>query len=225
MEYHWQFGSVLRYWPVFLDGVEVTILLAVSLIVISITGGVIVGAARHSKAKIYNWPATGFIEIFRNTPVLVQIIWFYFAFPVLIGVQMPGFVAALIGIGLNMTAYTAEIFRAGIQSIERGQWEAGRALGMRYPAIMKRVILPQAIRRMIPAFANRMIELVKATSLASAIAVGELMFRGEDLANTIYRPLEIYTVIAILFFLLIYPLALLTYWLEKRMNSKVRHAS
>jgi polar amino acid transport system permease protein len=185
-------------------------------------GGVVVGSARHSKKRIYNWPASIFIEVFRNTPVLVQVIWFYYAFPVLIDVQMPGFVAAMLGIGLNATAYSAEIFRAGIQSIERGQWEAARAIGMQYMAVMRRIILPQAIRRMVPAFANRTIETFKATSLASAIAVGELLFRGEELANTIYRPMEVYTIVAIVFFVLIYPLALLTYWLEWKLNSKSR---
>lgn len=223
MEYQWQFGQVLIYWPNFLQGVLVTLQLAACLIVMAVVGGVIVGSARHSKKRIYNWPATAFIEIFRNTPVLVQIVWFYFAFPVLIDVQMPGFLAAVLGIGLNATAYSAEIFRAGIQSIERGQWEAARAIGMRYAMIMQRIVLPQAVRRMIPAFANRIIEIFKATSLASAIAVGELVFRGEELANTIYRPLEIYTLIAVMFFILIYPLALVTYWLEWKLNSKDKH--
>jgi polar amino acid transport system permease protein len=222
MEYQWQFGQVLIYWPNFLQGILVTLELAACLIVMATIGGIIVGSARHSRKRIYNWPASIFIEVFRNTPVLVQIIWFYFAFPVLIDVQMPGFVAAILGIGLNSTAYSAEIFRAGIQSIERGQWEAARAIGMQYMAIMRRIILPQAIRRMIPAFANRMIEIFKATSLASAIAVGELLFRGEELANTIYRPMEVYTIVAIVFFVLIYPLALLTYWLEWKLNSKSR---
>ncbi|MFC3206222.1 amino acid ABC transporter permease [Aquamicrobium soli] len=225
MEYQWQFGQVLIYWPNFLQGILVTLELAACLIVTATIGGIIVGSARHSRKRIYNWPASIFIEVFRNTPVLVQIIWFYYAFPVLIDVQMPGFVAAVLGIGLNSVAYSAEVFRAGIQSIERGQWEAARAIGMQYMAIMRRIILPQAIRRMIPAFANRMIEIFKATSLASAIAVGELLFRGEELANTIYRPMEIYTIVAILFFVLIYPLAPLTYWLEWKLNSKSRRPS
>ena len=222
MEYQWHFGEVLIYWPNFLQGILVTLELAACLIVMATIGGVVVGSARHSKKRIYNWPASIFIEVFRNTPVLVQVIWFYYAFPVLIDVQMPGFVAAMLGIGLNATAYSAEIFRAGIQSIERGQWEAARAIGMQYMAVMRRIILPQAIRRMVPAFANRMIETFKATSLASAIAVGELLFRGEELANTIYRPMEVYTIVAIVFFVLIYPLALLTYWLEWKLNSKSR---
>lgn len=225
MQYNWQFGEVLLYWPHFLAGIGVTLQLAACLIVIAIVGGVLVGAARHSKNPVLNWPATLFIEAFRNTPVLVQVIWFYYAFPVLIDVQMSGFAAAVLGIGLNSVAYSAEIFRAGIQSIERGQWEAARAIGMRYFTVMRRIVLPQAVRRMIPAFANRIIEIFKATSLASAIAVSELLFRGEELANTIYRPMEIYTIVAILFFLLIYPLAILSYWLEWKLNSNLRRPS
>jgi len=219
-DFEWQFGIVFDYWPAFVRGLSVSFELAAIVLLAASIGGVIIGSARHSKWKIFNWPATAYIELFRNTPIFVQIIWFYFAFPVLIGAQMDNFVAAVLGIGLNMIAYSAEIFRAGIQSIERGQWEAGRALGMRYTQTMRRVVLPQAIRRMVPAFANRMIEGVKATSLASTIAVGELVFEGEQLSNTIYRPLEIYTIIAILFFVAIYPLALFTYWLERRLAQK-----
>jgi polar amino acid transport system permease protein len=222
IEYNWQFGTVLEYWPAFLRGIGVTVQLSVIILIAAIVGGVIIGAARHSKNKFFNWPATVYIEIFRNIPIFVQIVWFFFAFPIIIGVQLDGFHAALFGIGLNTIAYSAEIFRAGIQSIERGQWEAGRAIGMPYLKIMWRVILPQAVRRMIPAFANRMIEIVKSTSIASTIAVGELLYQGQQLANTIYKPMEAYTIVAVVFFLLIYPLALLTYWLERKLDTDVR---
>jgi len=222
IEYQWKFFEVLEFWPAFINGMALTTQLSLILIVASIIGGVIVGSARYSKNKFFNWPATIFIEVFRNTPVFVQIIWFFFAFPILIGVQMQGFYAALLGIGLNMIAYSAEIFRAGIQSIERGQWEAGRSIGMNYFQSMRRIVLPQAVRRMIPAFANRAIELVKSTSIASTIAVGELLYQGHQLANTIYRPMETYTIVAVLFFVMIYPLAGLTYFLEKRLNVDVR---
>ena len=133
----------------------------------------------------------------------------------LLSAQLEPFLAAVFGIGLNITAYSGEIFRGGIQSIERGQWEAGRALGMSYLQLMRRVVLPVAVRRMIPAFANRMIEAVKATSLASTIAVADLMWQGEQLANAIYRPFEVYTAVAVIYFLAIYPLVLCTYWLER----------
>ena len=186
--------------------------------------GVILGAARYSKRRIFNWPATLYIEVFRNTPILVQIVWFFYAFPVLVGGQIEPFMAAVFGIGLNITAYSAEIFRGGIQSLDRGQWEAGRAIGMSYFQVMRRVILPQAIRRMVPAFANRMIEAVKATSLASTIAVADLMWQGEMLANAIYRPFEVYTAVAVIYFLAIYPLVLGTYGIERwlRIDEEVK---
>lgn len=217
IEFEWKFGILLEYYVNLLRGLGVTFELSAIIMAAALVGGMLVGMARYSKAKLLNWPATLYIELFRNTPVFVQIIWFYYAFPVIIGVQMKGFVAALIGIGLNIIAYSAEIFRGGIQSIERGQWEAGRAIGMGYFAVMRRVVLPQAVRRMIPPFANRAIEAVKATSLASTIAVAELMYEADQLANALYRPFEIYTVVAVVYFVATYPLALLSYWLERRL--------
>ncbi|ASM75009.1 MULTISPECIES: amino acid ABC transporter permease [Roseobacteraceae] len=216
-DFEWNFMLVLQYWPNFLRGILVTLELSAIVITAALVGGIFLGIARYSRNRWFNWPATAFIELFRNTPIFVQVVWFYYAFPVLIGIQMDGFTAALLGICLNMIAYTAEIYRGGIQSIHKGQWEAAKAIGIPYRQTMQRIILPQAIQRMIPAFANRMIEGAKATSLASAVAVGELLYQGEQLANTIYRPLEVYTIVAILYFLVIYPLALLSYGLEKRL--------
>lgn len=219
IEFEWDFAAVFQHFDNLLRGLVVTYELAAIVIVAALIGGLFIGIARYSKPYIFNWPATAYIELFRNTPVFVQIVWFYYAFPVLIGVQMEGFLAAVLGIGLNMTAYTAEIYRGGIQSIDKGQWEAAKAIGMPYFVTLRRIILPQAVRRMIPAFANRMIEGAKATSLASAIAVGDLLHEGELLANTIYRPLEVYTIIAILYFIAIYPLAAWSYWLERRLTT------
>lgn len=214
-KFEWRWEVLLDYYPNFLEGLVVTFQLSAIVIVMALVFGVIIGSARFSKRRIFNWPATLFIEMFRNTPILVQIVWFFYAFPVLIGGQMEPFLAAVFGIALNITAYTAEIFRGGIQSLERGQWEAGRAMGMSYFEVMRRVILPQAIRRMVPAFANRIVEAVKATSLASTIAVADLMWQGEQLANAIYRPFEVYTAVAIIYFLAIYPLVLGTYGIER----------
>lgn len=220
-EFHWRWEILPQYWENAWQGLLVTAELSAIIIAIALVGGMVIGAARYSKRRVFNWPATCYIEIFRNTPILVQIVWFFYAFPVIIenvtgtNYQFPGFYAALFGIALNITAYSAEIFRGGIQSIERGQWEAARALGMNYFQVMRRVILPVAVRRMIPAFANRVIEAVKATSLASTIGVLDLMFQGQTLANTIYRPFEVYTAVAVIYFLAIYPLVLFTYWLER----------
>ena len=222
--FEWRWNVLNPYYGNFLEGLVITGQLSAIIIAGALFFGVILGAARYSKRRIINWPATLYIEMFRNTPILVQIVWFFYAFPVLVGGQIEPFMAAVFGIGLNITAYSAEIFRGGIQSLDRGQWEAGRAIGMSYFQVMRRVILPQAIRRMVPAFANRMIEAVKATSLASTIAVADLMWQGEMLANAIYRPFEVYTAVAIIYFLAIYPLVLGTYGIERwlRIDEEVK---
>ena len=214
-EFRWDFSVVFEYQANLYRGLGVTFELSIIIILASMVGGIIIGAGRYSKNRLFNWPATAYIELFRNTPVLIQIVWFYYAFPVLIGIQMEGFYAALIGIGLNMIAYSADIVRGGIQSIEKGQWEAAKAIGMNYFSVMRRVILPQALRRMIPPFTSRTVEAVKATSLASTIAVAELLYEGQVLANTVYRPFELYTAIAVLYFFATYPLVLFSYWLER----------
>ena len=216
-EFRWDFSVVFEYQANLYRGLGVTFELSIIIILAAMVGGIIIGAGRYSKNRLFNWPATAYIELFRNTPVLIQIVWFYYAFPVLIGIQMEGFYAALFGIGLNMIAYSADIVRGGIQSIEKGQWEAAKAIGMNYFSIMRRVILPQALRRMIPPFTSRTVEAVKATSLASTIAVAELLYEGQVLANTVYRPFELYTAIAVLYFFATYPLVLFSYWLERRL--------
>ncbi|MEP9365914.1 amino acid ABC transporter permease [Xanthobacter sp. VNH20] len=216
-DFTWRWEAMPHYYRVFLDGLSVTIQLSVAVFCFAIVGGMLIGIARHSERRILNWPATAFIEIFRNTPILVQLVWFYYALPVVLDQHIDGFSSAVIAIGCNTMAYFAEIFRAGIQSVERGRWEAGYALGMHYPQVMRRIVLPLTVRRMLPAFANRVVEAVKGTSLASTIAVGDLMFRGQELANTIYMPFEVYTVVAGMYFLAIYPLILASYWLERRL--------
>ena len=223
-EFRWDFSVVFEYQTNLYRGLGVTFELSIIIILAAMVGGIIIGAGRYSKNRLFNWPATAYIELFRNTPVLIQIVWFYYAFPVLIGIQMEGFYAALFGIGLNMIAYSADIVRGGIQSIEKGQWEAAKAIGMNYFSIMRRVILPQALRRMIPPFTSRTVEAVKATSLASTIAVAELLYEGQVLANTVYRPFELYTAIAVLYFFATYPLVLFSYWLERRLaiDSEIR---
>ncbi|BBK31657.1 amino acid ABC transporter membrane protein 2 (PAAT family) [Stella humosa] len=182
-----------------------------------LAAGLVLGVVRSAGNRWLSLPAAAYVEVFRNTPVLVQLVWFYFAFPVLTGWQMSGFAAAALGLSLNTSAYCAEIFRGGIGSIARGQWEAGRALGMGYPALMRRIVLPQAVRRMVPAFTNRGIELGKMTAIASVISVHELMYEARQLSATTFRPLEVFTVIAVLYFVVIYPGTWLSYRLEARL--------
>ena len=179
-----------------------------------------VGLARYSPARWFYLPASAFMEFFRNTPVLVQILWFYFAFPMLVPFEISPLAAATLGISLNSAAFSAEIFRGGIQSIERGQWEAARALGMTGAQAMRSVILPQAVRRMLPALTNRGIEIFKMSTLASAVAYVELLQQGKLIASLNYNPIEAYTVIALIFFVCLYPLVQATYALERRLGRR-----
>ncbi|HEY8369701.1 MAG TPA: amino acid ABC transporter permease [Thermodesulfobacteriota bacterium] len=216
--YRWDFASVFANADILLRGALGTLQLAVVGFGAGLVLGLALGAARVSTRRLLNWPATAFVELFRNTPALVQIMWFFYAFPILIGVQIGAFAAASLALSLNTAAFCAEIFRGGIQSITRGQWEAGRALGMTYPMLMRRVILPQAVKRMIPAFTNRGLELAKMTSLASTIAVAELLYEGRLLSSITYRPIETYTTVAVLYFVLLQAGALAVDRLEARLR-------
>ena len=157
-----------------------------------------------------------FVELFRCTPLLVQIVWFYYALPVLLGIQIPAVAAATLVLTCYTAAFYAEIFRGGIASIERGQWDAARAIGLRPWPVMRLVILPQAIRRMVPPFMNQSITQLKNTSLVSTIAVPDLLYQGTLITGDTYRPLEVYTVVAIIYFALLFPLTRLAQLYEGR---------
>ena len=220
MEYTWDFGVVLANFPVLLRGVLLTLELWTIALALGLALGLGLGLARVSRRAWLNGTAIAYVEIFRNTPVLVQLIWFFFAFPIVLGHQLTPFAAAVLGLTLNTSAYCAEIFRGGIQSIARGQWEGARALGMTYAMAMRRIVLPQVLKRMLPAFTNRGIELAKVTSLASVLAVHEVMYQGRLLSSTFYRPLEVLSVVAFIYFLLIYPGSYLSARLERRLATR-----
>jgi polar amino acid transport system permease protein len=209
MGYHIDFGLVLQSFPVLIRGLVVTIELWIPSIAIGFFMGL--------SSRFVRYPTRGYVELFRDTPVLIQLIWFFYAFPIIIGVQLTPYQAALLGLALNTSAYSSEIFRGGIQSIEKGQWEGAKALGMRPAAVLRRVILPQVFKRMLPAFTNRAIEVAKMSSLASILSVHELMYQGRLLSSTYYRPLEIFTTVAFCYFILIYPGSYLSIRLERRL--------
>jgi polar amino acid transport system permease protein len=216
--YRWNFAPVLENLDVLWAGALGTLRLFAICVVLGLGFGLVVGLSRHAKRRWIYLPATAFVEFFRNTPVLVQILWFYYALPILLPFQISPLVAAALGISLNSAAFSGEIFRGGIESIDRGQAEAARALGMTPAQAMRRVILPQALRRMLPALTNRGIEIFKMTTLASAIAYVELLQQGKLLASLNFNPIETYTVIAVVFFLCLLPMVQATYALERRLG-------
>lgn len=215
MEHSWDFATIIQNWRVFWVGLQGTLLMFAVTVVLGLSGGLVMGILRYARHPALAWPARAFVELFRNTPVLVQIIWFFYAFPILTGIETSPFLAAVLGISLNTMAFSAEIYRAGIQSIDRGQWEAGKAIGMTYNQTMRRVILPVALRRVLPPLTNRGIEVFKMSTLASVVAYVETLNQAKLIADLNYNPIESYTAVALIFFVVLYPVVQGTYVLER----------
>ncbi|MNT03803.1 Glutamine transport system permease protein GlnP [compost metagenome] len=170
--------------------------------------GLIAGLGRLSRHKVVTVPLRAFVEVFRCTPVLVQLVWFYYALPVLTGIEMSAPVAAALCLSLYGGAFYSEIIRGGIISTDIGQTEAGQAIGMTRGQVMRRIILPQAFRKMIPPLVNQSILQLKNTSLLMVLAVPDLLYQGQVIAHDTYRPLEVYTFIAIAYFVILFPITL-----------------
>jgi len=216
--YQWDFAFLLRYTPLFWKGVLVTLAYTAGTIFLGLIIGLLIGLGRLSRSKLLNIPLVAFIEAFRCTPLLVQIVWFYFALPIVLQVELPDWFAAGLGLTLYMGAFATEIFRGGIISIDKGQWQASRALGMTWPELMRNIILPQAIKRMVPPFVNQSIIQLKNTSLLYVVAIPDLMYTGSIIVSDTFRPLEVYTVVAVSYFVILYPLTLYAARLEARVD-------
>ena len=216
--YQWQFATVFDNLDVLAVGAWGTLKLFVVCSILGLSLGLVVGVARYAGGTAVRWLAGAFVEFFRNTPVLVQILWFFFALPMLMPLDISPMMAATLGISLNSAAFSAEIYRCGIRSIEPGQWEGAQALGMTRAKALRRIILPQALRRMLPPLTNRGIEIFKMSTLASVVAYVELLQQGKLLASLHFNPIETYTVIAGMFLLGLLPLVQATYALERRLG-------
>ncbi|MBJ3776470.1 amino acid ABC transporter permease [Acuticoccus mangrovi] len=213
--YTWHFDVPWDYRAVFLRGAAVTAEISVGALIIGLTCGLVIGLARLSKRRALSWPAAFFVETFRSTPTIVQLVWIYYALPILTGIQLSAYNAVLLGLGGHTAAYMAEIFRAGVNSIEKGQMRAALAIGMTPYQAMRRIILPQAVRRMVPPFVNEFATLVKLTSLASVLAVPEILHEANNLIASTYRPMEIYSTVALCFALIVFPMIYAASILEK----------
>jgi len=218
MHYHWDLSMVLadsaRWW----SAAGVTLLYSFATVVGGIVIGVICGLALLSRRRWLTLPLEGYVEVFRCTPLLVQIVWFYYALPILLNFSLPAWLAAGLGLTLYMGAFCTEIFRAGVMSIGRGQWQAGRALGMTHLQLMRRIVLPQAVRRMVPPLVNQSITQLKNTALLYVVAVPDLMYTGSIVTAETFRPLEVYTSVAAMYFIMLYPMTLFAKRLEVRVD-------
>lgn len=205
-----------------LTGLYYTVLLSVTAIVISIVIGLLVALPGLSANKYLRGFNRVYVEFVRAVPILVLILWVYYGLPQLAGIAIGVFWAGVIALALSDSAFEAEIFRAGIQSIDKGQYEASHSISLNYADTMRFVILPQAIRRILPALGNQLVYMLKMSSLVSVIGMQELTRKANELVVTEYRPLEIYTVLVLEYLVLILIVSAGVRWLERRMQTDER---
>jgi polar amino acid transport system permease protein len=217
MPYKFQFDVVSNNLGFLLSGIKLTLLVTAAALAGSLVIGLIVALGRMSKKPWLKMPATAYVEVFRNTPALIQLMWVYYCLPILIGIDMSAVPSATLALGVNGAAYVAEIIRGGIQSIDRGQVEAARTLGMSHFQTMRKIVLPQALRRMIPPFVNESVSLLKFSSLVSVLGVADLTYQAQVLSTTTFRPIEIFTFIAVVYFGLCTALSFVANRLERRL--------
>ena len=217
MSYDWDFSALWSHRWLLAQGTGYTLLFTFATIAIGMAIGIAVALLRLVPSKVVSTPLIVYIGVFRCTPVLVQMIWMYYALPVLTGILLGPATAAIVTLSLYGGAFFAEIMRAGIESIDRGQWDGARALGMRRHAVLKRIIMPQALTRMVPPLCSQCILQLKNTSLVSVIAVPDLLYQSQVITAATFRPLEVYTVSAVIYFLLLFPASLGVEYLETRL--------
>jgi polar amino acid transport system permease protein len=218
MHYVWDFAILAKYSHLFWLGVGWTIAYTIGTIVLGSLLGLIVGMLRVARLPVIDWLLVAYIELFRCTPLLVQIIWFYYAFPVVLGVNIPAHVAAVSVLTLYGGAFYAEIVRGSIESVPSGQWDAGHALGLRGWRLLWLVILPQALKPMVAPYVNQSVTQLKNTSLVSVIAVPDLVYNATLINADTYRPLEVYTIVALIYFAILFPATLIARRLERGMT-------
>jgi ectoine/hydroxyectoine ABC transporter permease protein EhuC len=188
-----RFGVIWDNWHLLIAGLGITLEVTFASLVAGMLIGILVGICRLSRNRILSSVATLYVAVLRNTPALIQLIWVYYCLPLLLGIDLDSTTSCIVALSLHGGAYIGEIVRGGIQSIDRGQVEAAKTIGLSHFQTMMKIVLPQALRRMIPPLVNEGITLLKYSSLVSVLGVADLTYRAQVLATTTFRPLEIYT--------------------------------
>jgi len=215
--------DMITFLPALLKGAELTIAVSLLSYGLSLVVGLIVGIARISRF----WPlralATPYVQFIRGTPLLLQLFFIYYVLPYG-GIILSPFASAVWGLTLNYSAYMAEVFRGGILAIPKGQWEAGLSIGMSRRLLLRRIILPQALRIVVPAIGNFFVSIFKDSALVSVITMRDLMFSGQILAAATFKHFEIFAEVAVIYFLISYPTAKFVEYIEARLDiSRAEH--
>ncbi len=216
MGFDWRFDAVLPHLPYLLAGVKMTVAVSVAAIGLAAVIGLVLALLRLSSLRLVRAAAGLYIDIWRSTPTLAQLLWVFYALPILTGIPIPVFLAGAITLGCHYGAYLAEIYRAGMLAIAGGQSHAALALGMTHFQALRRIVLPQAVAIMLPTIASQFISLFKESALVSMISLEELMWHGQSLAGFTMRSIEVFSVVAVIYMALTFPQTLIVNWLHRR---------
>jgi polar amino acid transport system permease protein len=220
MVYQFRWDVIPANFGFLMSGMELTLLISAVTLVLSMAGGLVIAGLDLSKYRALRFVGLGIGEIIRNTPILVQLLWVYYVLPIVFNFQIEALPAAIIGLSVYSSAFISEAYRAGIQAVPQGHREAAQVLGLTPLQSFVRIVLPQAIRLTLPPLAANFVQLIKYSSLASVISVSEITRRGMELSATAFRPLEIFTFIAAVYFAICWPLAMAIRLWERRLASR-----
>jgi His/Glu/Gln/Arg/opine family amino acid ABC transporter permease subunit len=218
LRYTFRWDVIWDHLPYLLAATSTTLLITFAAFCVGIGIGLVGSAGRLSPYKAISIPVFWYVQIFRNTPPLVQLMWIYYCLPLFVGINLSPIVSGCVALSLNAGAYITEIFRSGIQSVPCGQIEPGIALSLTHLQIWRRIILPLAVRIVLPALTNELVAILKYSSLVSVIGVAELTYRAQVVALNTFRPLEMFTALAAVYFVLCTSGALAVRSLEKRLH-------
>lgn len=197
MGYSFNFSVVTAHWGYLASGLGTTLIVTLSALAGGLVIGLLIGVLRLARSPYLAAVGWAYVAVLRNTPALVQLIWVYYCLPILTGIEFNTTVSCIIALALHSGAYIGEIVRGGILSIDAGQTEAGRTIGMSHFQVLRKIILPQAIRRMLAPLVNEAVTILKFSALVSVLGVADLMYQAQTLATTTFRPLEIFTFVAV----------------------------
>ena len=221
MDYHFSFPVISEYIWVLLRGLATTLEFTVICILLGVALAFFICLLRISRFRVLRIISTAYVEFFRCTPVLIQLFWIFFCLPIIIGVEINNFASAVIALTLFMGAIGSETFRSAIQGISRDQLDTGVALGLSTTQRIRYILFPQAIRISIPTLLSNCISLFKESALVSTVGMSDLMYVGQNVSNTTARPVEILTTVALLYFIVAFPLTRLVSLVERRLANKI----
>jgi polar amino acid transport system permease protein len=218
--YQFRWDVIPNNFDFLMSGLQMTLLISAVTLVLAMLGGLIIAMLDMSRWRVVRIIGITFGELIRNTPILVQLLWVYYVLPIVFDIGIGSFAALVIGLSVYQSAFISEVYRSGIQAVPHGHREAAQVLGLTQLQTLRRIVLPQAIRMTLPPLASNFVQLIKFSSLGAVISVSEITRRGMELSSSAFRPLEIFTFIAVVYFFICWPLAMAIRFWERRVAAR-----